>query len=253
MNLWLPPSGGRKASGVAVLLVALSVVAGVAQQSQIPRADKTLNEGVTAVLLDVVVRDKRGQPVRDLVLSEFEVIEDGVRQTIGSFTPVFPASPAATPVPPPVVDAPVRATPGASGGANTSPPVNDGPAVTALVFDRLSPEARRLAVQAAQAYLGTKEEAPNYIGIFGVDLALTPYAPFTRNGYVLRQALAAMAGRSSASFNSAEQRQQKATPISRRRVPPRRSRTPQRPAAKGELRRWGAHLPPPSWRKCSPT
>ena len=81
--------------------------------------------------------------------------------------------------------------------------------MTALVFDRLSPEASRLAVQAAQNYLGTKEEAPNYIGIFGIDLALTPYAPFTRNAHVLRQALASMAGRASASFNSPEQRQQK--------------------------------------------
>ena len=45
-------------------------------------------------------------------------------------------------------------------------------------------------MQAAQNYLGNKEEAPNYIGIFGVDLALTPYAPFTRNASTLRQALA---------------------------------------------------------------
>ena len=49
------------------------------------------------------------------------------------------------------------------------------------MFDRLSPEARRLAVQAAQGYLGTKEEAPDYIGIFGIDLSMTAYAPFTRN------------------------------------------------------------------------
>ena len=69
-----------------------------------------------------------------------------------------------------------------------------GPVVTALVFDRLSPEARRLAVQAAQGYLGTREEAPGYIGIFGVDLSLPPYAPFTRNACALRQALDRMAG-----------------------------------------------------------
>ena len=84
--------------------------------------------------------------------------------------------------PPPVPAAPTGLRPArAPATAGTSPPVNSGPAVTALVFDRLTPEARRLAVQAAQAYLGTKEEAPNYIGIFGIDLALTPYAPFTRN------------------------------------------------------------------------
>ena len=81
----------------------------------------------------------------------------------------------------------------------------------ALVFDRLSPEARRLAVQAAQGYLGTKEEAPDYIGIFGIDLSLAAYAPFTRNAYALRQALdPAWASRASAGFNSPEQQQQKA-------------------------------------------
>ena len=82
--------------------------------------------------------------------------------------------------------------------------------MTALVFDRLSPEAQRLAVQAAQGYLGNKEEAPNYIGIFSVDLAMTPYAPFTRNAAVLRQALSKLSNRSSASFGSAERQQRKA-------------------------------------------
>ena len=77
--------------------------------------------------------------------------------------------------------------------------------MTALVFDRLSPDARRLAVQASQNYLGNKDEAPGYVGIFGIDLALTPYAPFTRNARVLRQALDKMDSRASATFNNAGQ------------------------------------------------
>ena len=80
--------------------------------------------------------------------------------------------------------------------------------LTALVFDRLSPEAQRRAIKAAQSYLGTAAEAPNYIGIFSVDLALTPYAPFTRSGHVLRQALDRMEGRASASFKGSDQREQ---------------------------------------------
>jgi VWFA-related protein len=181
-------------------MLMLTGAAGDAQQAPPQRADRTLSEGVTAVLVDVVVRDKRGQPVRDLAISDFEVIEDGVPQPIGSFSAVFDG---ARPAPPVAV-----APPGAV--AETAPPVNSGPLVTALVFDRLSPEAKRLAVNAAQGYLGSKQETTDYIGIFGIDNALTPYAPFTRNTYVLRQTLANIDSRASASFNSPEQREQRA-------------------------------------------
>ena len=41
------------------------------------------------MLVDVVVRDRRGQPVKDLTQADFEILEDGVTQTIGSFTPIL--------------------------------------------------------------------------------------------------------------------------------------------------------------------
>src|SRR6476620_2857219 len=37
------------------------------------------------VPFDVVVRDKKGRPIKDLTVSDFEVYEDGVRQEINSF------------------------------------------------------------------------------------------------------------------------------------------------------------------------
>jgi VWFA-related protein len=122
--------------------------------------------------------------------------------------PVFEGAPAPESATPAAAPAAPAGSPG--GGVGAPPPVNAVPSVTALVFDRLNPEARRLAVQAAQSYLGTQTETPSYIGIFGVDLALTPYSPFTRNASVLRQALARMSGRGSSSFNSPEQQQAKA-------------------------------------------
>ncbi len=191
---------------VAVGLAAMAVAGGGAQQAPAPpaqRATEGMAQGVTAVLVDVVVRDKRGQPVRDLTQADFQILEDGVPQPIGSFSGVFEGDAAA----------PAETAPSAPGApASAAAPAGDDrtQAVTALVFDRLSPEARRLAVQAAQGYLGNKDEAPGYIGIFGVDLAMTPYAPFTRNARVLREALTKMASRGSSSFNSAEQQQQKA-------------------------------------------
>ena len=44
------------------------------------------------MLVDVVVRDRKGQPVRDLTQADFEVIEDSVPQKVGSFTTVFDKS-----------------------------------------------------------------------------------------------------------------------------------------------------------------
>lgn len=190
-------------------LTLLAIPGGSAQQQPAPPRAGTVTEGVRAVLVDVVVRDRRGQPVRDLSVSDFEVIEDGVPQKIGSFAPVFETAPAPATAAAPLPAAPPREPNATPMGTPTA--VNSGPIVTALVFDRLSPEAQHLAVNAAQNYLGTKEEAANYIGIFGVDLALTPYAPFTRNASTLRQALARVAGRSSSASNSPERQQARAS------------------------------------------
>ncbi len=122
--------------------------------------------------------------------------------------------------------------------------------VTALVFDRLSPEAQRLAVQAAQGYLGNKEETPIYIGIFGVDLALTPYAPFTRNASMLRQALTKMCGRAAARrLRQPERHQPRASAGSAPR--PRRRKTAASAAAGRRARRRRGHGTAPALRRSS--
>ncbi len=41
--------------------------------------------GSTEVVLDAVVKDKRGRPVKNLRAEDFEVYEDGVRQDVASF------------------------------------------------------------------------------------------------------------------------------------------------------------------------
>ena len=158
------------------------------------------------MLVDVVVRDRKNQPVRDLTQADFEVREDGVVQTIGSFAPVregvtLQASTAtgdATPVP----SAPAA---GAS-TVGTRPAAPGGPPVTALVFHGLNLEARRRAVQAAQAYVGETEETANYIAVFGIDFTLRPLVPFTRNGVAVRQALKVMASGSSQMAGAAPER-----------------------------------------------
>ena len=174
-------------AGMALLALAMPVET---RQQQPQRAQGTVAEGVTAVLVDVVVRDRRGQPVRDLVQSDFEVLEDGVPQTIGSFSPQFERA------------EPSTAVTGETASTSTAP--RSGPGVTALVFDRLTPEARRRAAEAAKSYLGSKEESQDYVAVFGIDLQTKPFLPFTRNAVAIRKALDAIVKSASAGFNSPE-------------------------------------------------
>jgi VWFA-related protein len=191
-------------SALTALVVAVMLALPGAQEPQ--RAVGTLKEGVTAVLVDVVVRDRRGQPVKDLTQADFEVLEDGVPQTIGSFTPILEGllgggtrAPAAAPAAPA----------GTAAASASTPAIVPGPGVTAIVFHGLSPEGRKRAVESAQTYLGQKEEMSNFVGIFGIDLSLVPLVPFTRNGYAVRQALNRMATGGSAGFNAPEMQQQR--------------------------------------------
>ena len=184
----------------------VAVVSGQQPPAPAQRVQGTIQTGVSAVLVDVVVRDKRGDVVKDLKQSEVQISEDGVLQTIASFAPVLEgriASPAASADAAPAAPVPL-ASRGVVGAAAS---IEAGPTVTALVFDRLTPEARRLAVLAAQNYLGSKAQAPGYVGIFGIDLAMSPFAPFTRSTEVLKQGLDKMAQRATSTLNSAEARE----------------------------------------------
>ena len=73
---------------VALLLAALGIIAATsgigARQSQAPAAAPKFGTATSGVLLDVVVRDKKG-PVMDLTQDEFTVMEDGKPQQIVSF------------------------------------------------------------------------------------------------------------------------------------------------------------------------
>ena len=52
------------------------------------RADHAYSSAATAILVDVVVRDRKGRPVTDLIADDFEVYEDGVGQKVDTFSRV---------------------------------------------------------------------------------------------------------------------------------------------------------------------
>jgi VWFA-related protein len=178
------------------LLLICACVAGlyVAGRAQNPPAADTQDSqkvvvGSAEVLFDVVVRDKRGRAVTDLSAADFEVYEDGVRQQLNSFRLVArePAGKAA-----------VAAS--NAGGAETSK--NEGAvpvrprtvgaeegarlSAVAIVFDRLTPDARARARQAALGYVGEKDDL---VGVFLTDLSLVTLQPFTDDMNLVRQAI----------------------------------------------------------------
>ena len=125
----------------------------------------------SAVVVDVVVRDQQHQPVRALTADDFEVYEDGVRQAVTSFD---------------AIDEPVRAPSAipagsSAGDAGTSPEPQLVPAVTALVFEQLGPEARRLSEEAARAFITDSLTDADYAGVFFVDRAIHVITPYTND------------------------------------------------------------------------
>jgi len=133
----------------------------------------------TGVVVDVTVVDNKGNPVLDLAPEDFELSEDGARQRIVSATLVQRG-----------VVRPLETSDAAGGQSSqaastqsTSPASrSEGaitPSVTAILFDRLSPESRALARRAALAYVSTLTPPHDYAGVFLADLSLRTFQPFT--------------------------------------------------------------------------
>ncbi len=73
--------------------------------------------------------------------------------------------------------------------------------VLALVFDRLTPDARALAYRAALGYTDGNVRADRIVGVFGLDLSLIPYQGYTRDLEAVRKALDAFANRATSQFS----------------------------------------------------
>jgi VWFA-related protein len=100
-------------SSALVLTFLLSAAGAVTAELPPPTAEgepPRFGSEVELVTVDVVVADKKGNPVTDLKTEDFTVLEDGDPQKPVSFEKVeLPAQPNATPAPPPVVSTNVDA------------------------------------------------------------------------------------------------------------------------------------------------
>lgn len=161
----------------------------LAASAEAPRGDTPVfGVETSVVLLDVVVRDKKGRPVRNLKASDFEVFEDGKRQELVAFRiyggadePEAAEAAATTP-------APAASSPAAPAKAPEAAPAAPRPSIIAFVFDRMTPLARATARKAALGYLERGHVEGDLVGVFAIDLALTTLVPYTQDMRRIRPA-----------------------------------------------------------------
>jgi VWFA-related protein len=203
----------------AVMAALVSV--GAQAGPQAPARPDSRRSDVTAILVDVVVRDNTGNPVADLRPDEFVVTEDGQTQKVGSFTPIFKPSapaesaggarPAPALVPSRMITPAAAAAPHAPPGSAVAAAAASAPEeVLAIVFDRLTPEARSVAHQAALGYVGRDVRTDKLMAVYGIDLGLVPYQWFTRDGPSVRKAIDSFANRSTSQFGSTREQRMEA-------------------------------------------
>jgi VWFA-related protein len=167
-------------NALAILLViALTGAQPVATfcQSQSDQGRVKITTG--EVLLDMVVRDKKGRIVKDLKASDVEVYEDGAPQKLESFRLITRAD-----------EAEAAKAKAAAGDQTKEPPVPEsGFSTVAMVFDNLTPDSRRYACQAAKAYANENVKSKDYVGVFALGVSLAPVQSFTRDMELTKKAI----------------------------------------------------------------
>ena len=150
--------------------------------ASVPAIAQRFETGATAVVVDVVVRDKGGRQVTDLTLADFELTEDGVSQRLTSIDLVGGPAPGN------------RATP-ASGGTSTATTTDSPvatpaqPRYTALVFDRLDAESMVIARGGGEQAI-TGAGPGDVVAVFVVDGGLRMVQGFTTDRAALTKAVA---------------------------------------------------------------
>ena len=161
----------RIASVAAVLLTSIPLVA---QQSGGGQKKPVFEAQSTVVLLDIVVRDKKGHPVRDLRADEVKVSEDGVPRDLTAFR---------------LVEGQVsedRVTGPAPAGLQPDP--SRQVSLVTMVFDKIL-DNRQLSKQAALDFIANHMESNVWISVFTIDQRLYLRQAFTQDPYLLKQAI----------------------------------------------------------------
>jgi VWFA-related protein len=175
---------------VSFALLSGGCLSGKAQTTKDQQSEQKVSIGIAEVAVDVVVRDKKGQPVKGLTASDFEVLEDGVPQQVTSSRLVVVEPPASS-----------KSETGGKGGPDEIGSA-EAPRMTALafVFDRLAPENRPRARQAALAYLGDNPKMDSLACVYLAGLSMEVLQPLTRDAQLIKSAIERAGGEAAVTY-----------------------------------------------------
>src|ERR1051325_463400 len=177
-------------------LLSLLIIAAIGLQAVSQEQDEVVRVRSNEVRLDVVVKDNMGRPIRDLKASDFEILEDGVPQKVESFRFV---SRETTPV---NSESKEGKSPDVPSTTTPAPNRRTTPTVTALVFDRLSPDAPAPARKSGLAYAQEGMASGGFTGVFGIDQALRTVQNFTDDQQLVKDAIDNVTGQAISNYNS---------------------------------------------------
>ena len=172
----------------AVQITVLVVLAGalVAQQPTAPAEESGLVVRVTTrmVLVDAVVLDKEGHPVKGLKSGDFTVVEDGIRQSVASFSEHN--SERANAAPPPALPPHVTTNRPAVTQANA-----ENGNVAVLLLDGLNtpPQDQIYVKQQMLKFLARQYDPNTKLAVFALTNKLTVLQNFTQDPLLLRAVL----------------------------------------------------------------
>ena len=175
--MWVSPR--RRAAALAASVVLETLLAAtpvLAQEAPAEAKPVTFRADAAFVLLDLVVRDKKGLPVRDLRPDEIQVYEDGIRREVSALRLVESAGPSST-------------EPKTPGDAAKAPNPTRLLSLTTLIFEPLDGTTAPLARRAALQFLERVEGERSRVAVVLLGRGLSLVQPFTNDREHLRRAI----------------------------------------------------------------
>jgi VWFA-related protein len=142
-----------------------------------PQRGSVLRSETVAVVVDVIVTDRKGHHVPGLLARDFSVYEDDAPQTVEAFTPPAPSG----------KRSPAKATRSVTAASATVGPAAEEkqrtPQLITLLIDLgdLRSDSLKRACQAAFQFIDRTIAAGNLVSVYWVDSSLHLGTPFTRD------------------------------------------------------------------------